>query len=198
MSGERSARRRLPVAHDRLGRAVSAGRAERRGGAHHRRRHEPPAQPDRHHRERRRRRRHARHRAGRGGGARRLHAAGRRHGLARRGSGAHAQYPLRCGQGFRADRAHRQCAGRGGGAQGFSGQGSQGIHRLCEGTWRRREAGPWRHRLVVAHGLPAADVGARSQTETDPVPRHRTGAGRPHRRSRRLLSAISWSASRRR
>ena len=49
--------------------------------------------------------------------------------------------------------------------KGFSGQGPQGIHRLGEKGRRRREAGPWRHRLGLAYGLPAVQLGGRSEAE---------------------------------
>ena len=40
----------------------------------------------------------------------------------------------------------------------FPGQGSQGAHRLCSQERRRREAGPWRHRLGLAYGVPACST----------------------------------------
>ncbi len=149
------ARAGLPVEVDHRDRAVPAGRRERCGGAH---RHQPDVQDPRailHHRECQRRRRHARQRARRGRRTRRLHPARGGHGLACGGAGAHAERQVRSARGLRADRHHRPFAGRRHRAKGFPGTGLEGIRCRPPATGRRRETGPWRHRRVLAHGVPA-------------------------------------------
>ena len=49
-----------------------------------------------------------------------------------------------------------------------------------------REAGPWRHRCVLAHGVPAVQRGGRHQADAGRLSRFRPGAERPGRRPRRL------------
>ena len=87
-------------------------------------------------RERRRRRRHARQRPRRGRGARRLHAARRQHGLACRRPGADAERQIRLGARLHPDRSDRAFARRHRRAQGFPGEGPEGVRRAAEG--RRR------------------------------------------------------------
>ena len=138
-------------------------------------------------RECRRRRRHDRQRARRGRGAGRLHAARRQHGLARRGAGADAERQIRFRARLRADRLHRACAGRDRRAQGLSGQGPARVRRLPEEERRQGEAGAWRHRLVVAHGVPAVRRGGRRYADAGRLSRHRAGDERSHRRPCRFL-----------
>ena len=156
-----STRAGLPVPADHRDRAVSPGRRQRCGGAH---RHQPDVQNAgaiHHHRECRRRRRHDRQRARRRRRARRLHFAGGGHGLACGGSGADAERQVRSAAGLRADRHHRAFAGGRDRAKGFPGQGLEGIHCGAPATGRRREGGPWRHRRILAHGVPAVHRGDR-------------------------------------
>ena len=58
-------------------------------------------------------------------------------------------------------------------AQGFPGQGLEGIRRRPEGKGQRHEAGARRHRLVVAHGVPAVHHGDRRQADAGGLSRHR-------------------------
>ena len=73
------------------------------------------------------------------------------------GPGAHPRHQIRLAR-FRADRADRAFAGGHRRPEGFSGQGPARVRRLSQAQRQRREAGPWRHRRVVAHGLSAVHV----------------------------------------
>ena len=88
------------------------------------------------------------------GGARRLHAAGRHHGLACRRAGADAEHQVRLGARLHPDRPDRAFAGGHRRAQGFSGEGSREFVALLKAEAARLQAGAWRHRRVVAHGVP--------------------------------------------
>ena len=52
---------------------------------------------------------------------------------------------------------------------------------------RGREAGAWRHRRLLAHGLPAVHGGDRHQADARRLSRNRSGDERPGRRTRRFL-----------
>ena len=58
------------------------------------------------------------------------------------------------GTGFRAGGIHRSRTGRHRGEEGFPGQGPARIRGLHQKEWRQREAGAWRGRFILAHGLP--------------------------------------------
>ena len=58
----------------------------------------------------------------------------------------------------------------------FPAQGPEGIRRGAAATGRRREAGPWRHRRVLAHGVPAVHRGDRRQADARRLSRVRSGA----------------------
>src|SRR6266436_6416110 len=75
-------------------------------------------------------------------------------GLACGGACAYAERQVRSAQGLRADRHHRPFAGRRHRAEGFSGAGLEGIRCRASATGCCREAGTWRHRRVLAHGVP--------------------------------------------
>ncbi len=139
------------------------------------------------HRECRRRRRHDRQRARGRRASGRLHPARRQHGLACLRPGAHAERQIRFRARFRADRLHRACARRHRREEGFPGQGPARIRGLSEEQRRQRETGARRHRLVVAHGVPAFHLAGRSAAEPGGLSRHRPGDERPDRRPRRLL-----------
>ena len=89
-------------------------------------------------------------------------------------------------QGLRADRLHRAFAGGDRGAQGLSRQGHGRVRRLCEAERRQGEAGAWRHRRLLAHGVPAVQRGARPQADAGRLSRHRPGGERSGRRPRRF------------
>ena len=80
-----------------------------------------------------------------------------------------------------------KCAGGGRRAQGFPGQGLQGIRGLSEEQRRQRETGAWRRRLVLAHGLPAVHIRAGPEAQSGRLSRHRSGAQRRDRRPCRFL-----------
>ena len=117
-------------------------------------------------RECRRRRWHARERARRRRLAGRLHPAGRQHGVARRSAGAHAQPQIRSLEGLRADRLHRAFAGgdrrR---ARIFPAKDLAEFVAYVKTERRQGEAGAWRHRRLLAHGVPAVHLRARPQAD---------------------------------
>ena len=50
-------------------------------------------------------------------------------------------------------------------AQGFSGQGPERIRGLSEAERRQGEAGAWRHRRLLAHGVPAVRLRGRHEAD---------------------------------
>ena len=58
---------------------------------------------------------------------------------------------------------------------------------LLKSSGATLEAGPRRHRLVVAHGVPAVHLGDRRQAHARRLSRHRAGDERPDRRPCRFL-----------
>ncbi len=87
---------------------------------------------------------------------------------------------------FERDRLHRAFARRHRRAQGFSGQGREGIRGLSEAERRQGEAGAWRRRRLLAYGVPAVQYRARHQADAGGLSRHRSGGERPGRRPRRF------------
>ena len=88
---------------------------------------------------------------------------------------------------FVPDRPDRAFARRHRRAEGFSGEGSEGIRGVAEIRQRHAEAGPRRHRLVVAHGVPVVHLGDRGEAHARGLSRHRAGDERPGRRPCRFL-----------
>jgi hypothetical protein len=60
-------------------------------------------------------------------------------------------------------------------AEGFPGAGPEGVRREPPATGRRGEAGPWRHRRVLAYGLSLVHRGNRRQAGAGCLSRFRPG-----------------------
>ena len=102
---------------------------------------------------------------------------------------------IRLDQGLRADRHVGQCAGGDLHQEGYSGEKPQGIRRLGEAERRQCEAGAWRRRRHLAHGVPAVQQGLRSQADAGRLSRHGPRHERPDGRAYRLTCASrpsSW------
>ena len=170
------------------GGAVPGRRAERRGGAHRRRADGPDARPDAGDRERRRRRRHASAAAG----SRRRRRTATRCSPARMGS--HVAAPVLTPN-IKYDSA-RDFIPIGPTAHSpavivarkdFPAKDLKEFVALLKARRRDLEAGPRRHRLVVAHGVPAVHHRDRRQAHARRLSRHRAGDERPGRRPCRFL-----------
>ena len=72
------------------------------------------------------------------------------------------------------------------GAQGLSGEGPQGIRRLCEGEPRQAQHGACRRRLDLLHHLPAAQFDPGGEADAGAVHRRRAGHDRADGRPDRL------------
>ena len=102
--------------------------------------------------------------------ARRLHAARRQHGLACRGAGAHAERQVRSARDFEpigfTAHAPAVIVAR----KDFPAKDLRRIRRLAEAEGRERQAGAWRHRRLVAYGVPAVHRrGRRASRRWSPI-----------------------------
>ena len=144
------------------------------------------ARPADRHAERRRRRRHHRLDPGDARRSRRLHHPDGPDGHARRRALALSEPRLQARRRFRADRAGDRVSGADRGAQGLSGQGPQGIRRLCEGEPHQAQHGTCRRRLDLLHHLPAAQFDPGGEADLGAVRRRRADHDRADRRPDRL------------
>ena len=168
------------------GGALCRGRLGRRQRPHHGAAHGRNPRPAGGDRECRRRGRHDRLAPRLAGAAGRLSIRDRQSRQPRRQPDALQAAALQFDDGLRAGRPRQPGPVRAARAQGLSGEHAAGVHRLRQGERGEAAVRLRRRRLDHAHGLRAAQHGARAQHHAHSLSRHRPGAAGPGRRPARL------------